>query len=24
VMKSGDYETKADPLPEWAKDLLPT
>jgi len=24
VMKSGNYETKADPLPEWAKDLLPT
>ena len=24
VMKSGNYETKADLLPEWAKDLLPT
>ena len=23
VMKSGDYETKANPLPEWAKDFLP-
>jgi len=23
VMKSGDYEAKVDPLPEWAKDLLP-
>jgi len=23
VMKSGNYEVKADPLPEWAKDLLP-
>ena len=23
VMKSGNYEAKADPLPEWAKDLLP-
>lgn len=24
VMKSGNYETKTDPLPEWARDLLPT
>ncbi len=24
VMKSGNYETKADSLPKWAKDLLPT
>ncbi len=24
VMKAGNYETKIDPLPEWAKDLLPT
>jgi len=24
VMKSGHYELKTDPLPEWAKDLLPT
>ena len=24
VMKSGNYETKSDPLPEWARDLLPT
>ncbi len=23
VMKSGNYEVKADPLPEWAKGLLP-
>jgi predicted ABC-type ATPase len=23
VMKSGNYEAKVDPLPEWAKDLLP-
>lgn len=23
VMKSGNYESKADPLPEWAMDLLP-
>ncbi len=23
VMKSGNYEAKTDPLPEWAKDLLP-
>ena len=23
VMKSGNYETKSDPLPEWARDLLP-
>jgi predicted ABC-type ATPase len=23
VMKSGNYEAKADPLPEWAMDLLP-
>jgi predicted ABC-type ATPase len=23
VMKSGNYEIKADPLPQWAKDLLP-
>jgi len=23
VMKSGNYETKADPLPEWARGLLP-
>jgi len=23
VMKSGNYEMKPDPLPEWAKDLLP-
>jgi len=23
VMKSGNYEAKADPLPEWARDLLP-
>ena len=23
VMKSGNYEVKADPLPEWARDLLP-
>lgn len=23
VMKSGNYEAKADPLPEWANDLLP-
>jgi len=24
VMKSGNYETKSDPLPEWARDLIPT
>ena len=24
VMKSGNYETRADPLPGWARDLLPT
>ena len=24
VMKSGNHEAKADPLPEWAKDLLPS
>ena len=24
VMKSGNYETKTGPFPEWAKDLLPT
>jgi predicted ABC-type ATPase len=24
VMKSGNYEAKADPLPEWAKNLLPS
>ena len=24
VMKSGNYETKSDTLPEWAKDLIPT
>ena len=24
VMKYGNYETKANPLPKWAKDLLPT
>jgi len=24
VMKSGNYEAKADPLPEWAENLLPT
>lgn len=24
VMKSGNYEAKIDPLPEWARDLLPT
>ncbi len=23
IMKSGSYEVKADPLPDWAKDLLP-
>ncbi|MDZ7667459.1 MAG: zeta toxin family protein [Desulfotignum sp.] len=23
VMRSGNYEAKTDPLPEWAKDLLP-
>ena len=23
VMKAGNYEAKGDPLPEWAKDLLP-
>ena len=23
VMKSGNYEVKVDPLPEWARDLLP-
>jgi len=23
VMKSGNFEVKADPLPEWARDLLP-
>jgi len=23
VMKAGNYEAKVDPLPEWAKDLLP-
>ena len=23
VLKSGNYETRADPLPKWAKDLLP-
>ncbi len=24
VMKSGNCETKSDPLPEWARDLIPT
>jgi predicted ABC-type ATPase len=24
VMKAGKFETKVDPLPEWAEDLLPT
>ena len=24
VMKHGNYEVVADPLPKWAKDLLPT
>jgi predicted ABC-type ATPase len=24
VMKAGKFETKGDPLPEWAEDLLPT
>jgi len=24
VMKAGNYEAKVDPLPEWARDLLPT
>ena len=23
VMKAGNYEAKVDPLPEWARDLLP-
>ena len=23
IMKSGNYEAKVDPLPEWARDIVP-